>query len=163
MAIASSGTFEYVAVVPDGLRSGPRLMCRLRDDGTLEKGTVGTRLVGQSPTLEILHIGVTPDVRLSPFTGRARPKVQLSRIVLRAEGNAHASIASFSFCVDRELTNVLRPGDALFMSRTGCGGIGLSIVRGGTLVAAVGALSAVPHGQHVTVRISRKRDVEPLR
>jgi hypothetical protein len=73
--------------------------------------------------------------------------------VLRAEGNAHACIASFSFCVDQELTNILRPGDALFMSRTGCGGIGLSIVRSGTLVAAVGALSAVPHGQHVTVRI----------
>jgi hypothetical protein len=73
--------------------------------------------------------------------------------VLRAEGNAHASVASFSFCVDQELTNVLSPADRLFLSRTGCGGIGLSIVRSGALVAGVGAVSAVSLGQHVSVRI----------
>jgi hypothetical protein len=77
----------------------------------------------------------------------------LNRLVLRADVNAHATVASFSFCVDQELTNVLSPADTLFLSRTGCGGIGLSIVRGGTLVAAVGAVSAVPHGQQVSVRI----------
>jgi hypothetical protein len=153
MVIAASGTFDYVAVVPDRWRNGTNLMCRLRDDGTFENQTVENRLVGHAPTLEIRPIGLTPDARISPFTGTARPKVMLSRMVLRAKDKAHASVASFSFCVDQELTTVLSPADTLFLSRTGCGGIGLSILRSGTLVAAVGAVSAVPQGQHDSVRL----------
>jgi hypothetical protein len=39
------------------------------------------------------------------------------------------------------------------MSRTGCGRLGLSIVRGTQLIAAAGALTAVPLGEIVRVGI----------
>jgi hypothetical protein len=39
------------------------------------------------------------------------------------------------------------------MSRTPCGRLGLSIIRSGRLIAAAGALSAVPLGELVRVRI----------
>ena len=46
---------------------------------------------------------------------------------------------------------MLRPGDALHISRTRCAGVGLSVLRESQLVAAAGAVSAVPLGAEVTV------------
>lgn len=111
------------------------------------------RLVGHAPTLEIVDAGLTPDVRVSPFTGTARPKVLLSRIILRAEGGEHGSAASFSFCIDQALANVLRPGDKLFMTRTLTTGLGLSIIRSGQLVAAAGAVANMLNGEGLDVGI----------
>jgi hypothetical protein len=53
----------------------------------------------------------------------------------------------------RARPRVLSPRDMLFMARTGCGGLGVSIVRDGQLIAAVGAASAVPLGELLHVRI----------
>ena len=47
----------------------------------------------------------------------------------------------------------LSPRDMLFMARTHCGGLGISIIRDGQLIAAVGAASAVRLGELVHVRI----------
>src|SRR5258708_7954694 len=74
-------------------------------------------------------------------------------VTLRATSTHRASIAAFSFYVDRALTNAFRPGDMLYLTRTGCGGLGLSAVRAGRLVAAVGVVTAVPLGESVSVRI----------
>jgi hypothetical protein len=46
----------------------------------------------------------------------------------------------------------LWPRDRLCMTRTACGGLALSIIRDGQLVAAAGAVSAVPLGEFVHVR-----------
>jgi hypothetical protein len=47
----------------------------------------------------------------------------------------------------------LAPNDTFFVSRTSCGRLGLSIVRRGQLIAAAGALSTIPLGDLVRVRI----------
>lgn len=49
----------------------------------------------------------------------------------------------------RELTRAFSPGDILHVARTPCAGLGLSVLRNGCLVLAVGAISAVPLGNNV--------------
>lgn len=154
MAIPRAGTFDYVAVVPESGRDQALWDVQIRvpieltgDDHT------DARLVGRAPTLEISDAGMTPDVRVSAITGIVGPRVLRSRLTLRATTRQYATIAECSFHVDRVLTSRLLPSDQLFMARTGCGGLALSIVRGGQLVAAAGALSAVPLGENVRVSI----------
>jgi hypothetical protein len=155
MAIPRAGTFEYVGVVPDrqGQYSGE---WELRDESGAEASTGADRLchdrlVGLRPSLQITDLGMTPDVRASPFTGHSRPKVLLSRLTLRAATNERASVAAFSFCVDQALTRSWRVGDVLHVARTSGGGLGLSVVRGNRVIAAIGAVTAVPNGE-LTIR-----------
>jgi hypothetical protein len=56
-----------------------------------------------------------------------------------------------SFCIDRALTRMLRADDEVHVSRTATGGIGLSVLRAGELVGAVGAVTSVPLGEEVVV------------
>lgn len=155
--IPLSGTFEYAGEVPVGyVQTSGRW--QLRDQSEAGSSTGGDslmhdRLVGLQPTLKITGVGVTPDVRVSPYTGNVRPKVLLSRLTLRADQKDRATVAAFSFCVDQALTRSWRPGDVLHVARTSCGGLGLSVVRGGQLITAVGAVTAVPQGRVVNVRI----------
>lgn len=153
MVMPPSGTFQYAGVVPEG--SGTWRLTDKSGAASSEHGDslFDNRLVGLQPSLKIIDAGLTPDVRTSPFTGSVRPQVLLSRMTLRADGKDRASVAAFSFCVDQALTNAFRPGDVLYIASTACGGLGLSVVRGGRLVAAVGAVTAVPHGESVSVRI----------
>jgi hypothetical protein len=110
------------------------------------------RLVGLHPILEIVEAGLTPGAEWSPHTGNTRPKVLLSRLILRAGERARASAAEFSFCVDLALTKAFRIGDVVQLARTACGGVGLSVARGGELLAAVGAVTSV-HTGAVSVRV----------
>jgi len=134
---------------------------QLRDESGANSSTGGDslfhdRLVGLQPSLEITDVGLTPDGRVSPHTGNVRPKVLLSRLTLRADSRDRATIAAFSFCVDQALTRSWQGGDVLHLARTGCGGLGLSVVRGDRLITAIGAVTAVPHGGLVTVRIPQE-------
>lgn len=153
MSIPLCGTFDYVAVVPELSNQAPWAV-QLREpiDLTGDDRT-DDRLVGHSPTLEISDGGITPDVPKSVSSGPVRPLVLRSRLTLRATARKHARVASVAFHVDRALTMALLPGDVLFLTRTGSTGLGLSIVRRGQLIAAVGAGSAVPLGDHVRIRI----------
>ena len=90
--------------------------------------------------------------RLSPLTRHVGPRVLRSRLTLTAATSDYAAVASVSFHVDRALTMALCPRDMLCMARTACGGLAVSIIRGGQLVAAVGAVSAVPLSEFVHVR-----------
>ena len=74
-----------------------------------------------------------------------------SRVTLTASAREDATISSISFYVDRDLIRQLRPGDEVHISRTACDCLGLSIIRMGELVAAIGAVTAVDLG-----RISRR-------
>jgi len=149
MVIPVSATFKYAGVVPqDGVQSSGRW--ELRDESGTESSTAGdplirSRLLGLHPSLQITDAGVTPDVRASPYTGNARPKVLLSRLTLRAGAKDRGTVAAFSFCVDQALTRSWRVGDVLHVARNGCCGLGLSVVRGNRLITAVGAVTAVPH------------------
>jgi hypothetical protein len=154
MAIPLCGTFEYVVVVPQaGENRAPWRVQLCKPIEPTGDDVRDDRLVGHSPSLDISAAGMTPDMRTSPFTGTAGPRVLRSRMTLTATKRTHARVASVSFHVDQALTTALLPRDMLFLARTACGGLALSIVRDGQLVAAAGAASAVPLGELVRVRI----------
>lgn len=137
------GTFDYVTTVPekpaDSL-SGWEV--RLRDPVKQTGSDVSDRrLVGYSPCLRITDAGLTPN------PGPRRPSVMRSRLTLTAASPKYATISAIAFHVDRDLISLLQPGDDLHMIRTRCAGLGLSIVRCGKLLAAVGAVTAVPLGE----------------
>jgi hypothetical protein len=69
-----------------------------------------------------------------------------SRLTLTAAGPEDATDSAISFHVDRDLIALLQPGDDLHITRTRCAGLGLSIIRRRRLLAAVGAITAVPLG-----------------
>jgi hypothetical protein len=61
---------------------------------------------------------------------------------------------STHFHLDRSLVFALREDDIVYIARTAHGGLGVSLLREGRLVAAVGAASAVPLGEGVQVRVA---------
>jgi len=147
MAIVPGGTFDYIAVVPpDGAQqSAP---------WPVQPGDAVDYLVGPSPTLRIVDAGLAPGQSGSTVAGAALPRVMRSRIVLTASGRAHALAAEASFHIEQELAAALVPGDTLRMVRNHIGGLAVAMMRGHELMAAAGAITAVPLG-HVTVRIPR--------
>jgi hypothetical protein len=154
MAIPVRGTFRYVAVVPDNFpdNSAPWVAALREVVERTGNELLDARLVGYSPRVEISDAGITPDSLLRPGQ-RARPRVLRSQIRLAAAERKGATASAVSFHVDGSLISALRPRDELHMSRTSCGGLGLSIVRNGQLIAGVGALTAVPLGNDVRVSV----------
>ena len=112
MAIALEGTFDYVFDVDADLASGGRIKGRLRDP--LKRGE--RRLVGHAPVLEAVEY--------------QREAWQLyARITLTAADRGSATVSRVSFSIERGLVRVLQRNDVIYISRTACGGVGLSIVR----------------------------------
>jgi hypothetical protein len=149
MVMPPQGTFDYVAVVPATIGAGG-FDCRatMRDSGeTTDDDFSAMRLVGPSPIVRIADAGLTPDANAR------RPWVERSRISLAAASRRLAGVAEASFHVDKVLTARLRPGDELNLVRTASGGLGLSVVRGGELIVAVGAIPAVRLGRTVSARV----------
>jgi len=136
------GTFDYVTTVPEqpaGSLSEWEVRLRYpvkRTGSALSE----RRLVGYAPRLRITDAGLTPN------PGPQRPSVMRSRMTLTAAGPEDATDSAISFHVDRDLISLLQPGDDLHITRTSCAGLGLSIIRRGKLLAAVGAVTAVPLG-----------------
>jgi len=152
MVIPLCGTFDYKVVVPDNLgewRWEAHLRAPVVPSGDPLRDD---RLFGYSPIVEITPAGITPDPGNSSVRN-VRPRVLRSRITFTASEQAHARTASAGFYVDHSLTAAIRPHDVLFVSRTSCGGLGLSLHRDNQLVVAVGAVTAVPLGDSVRVRI----------
>jgi len=50
------------------------------------------------------------------------------------------------------LINSVQPGDAVHLALTGAGGLAISVIRGETLLAAAGAVTAVPLGNDLVAR-----------
>jgi hypothetical protein len=139
--ISLEGTFEYVAVVPDGSGTCFSCVAQLRSPpGSHALDTARERLVGPTPLLDVSDAGPTPN------PGPRNPATQRSRLKLTAAERRNASVAEASFVLDQGVISVLRPGDLLHMVRTACGGIGVSAIRSDQLIFAVGALSALPLG-----------------
>jgi hypothetical protein len=159
MAIPPCGTFDYVTIVPSlASRANPwpvrlRIPVPMVDEHREHRHIVEDRLVGYSPTLTFVDAGLTPEPPKPSITKRVRPKVLRSRVTLTASGKEHATVASFAFHIDAALEQMLRPLDQIFMVRTGSGAFGMSVVRNGQLVFAVGALSAFSLGATVAVSI----------
>jgi hypothetical protein len=153
MAIPLCGTFLYVATVSDNVSEAmPWVASMCAPFKRTWYKRRGASLVGFSPRVEINEAGLTPDTRLGAGQ-KVRPKVLRSSITLRAAEKTNATASAVSFHVDRSLTARLSSGDQLYIARTGCGGLGLSIIRNNQLIVAVGALTAVPLGNNVRVSV----------
>ena len=136
-------TFDYVATMPENYND-TSLQWTARPRYPIAGGgdkLGNSRLVGHAPRLQISDGGLTPD------PGPHRPSVMRSRVTLTASVREYATISSISFYVDRNLIRQLRPGDEVHISRTPCACLGLSIIRMGELVAAIGAVTAVDLGK----------------
>lgn len=143
MVMPDAGTFDYVAVVPEKPEdSSSPWPVQLREPvKCIGDPLHDDRLLGYSPSLQITDGGSAP----SP----AHPAIRRSRFTMTAPRQLNAGLSAASFYVDRELTRAFRPGDILHVARTPCAGLGLSLLRNGCLVLAVGAISAVPLGNNV--------------
>lgn len=84
-----------------------------------------------------------------PAVLRARFALMAGRWSLRARTVAH-------FHVDLSRVRALKPGDFLDLSRTGCSGVGISSVRDGQLVFAVGAVGSVRLGDGSFARVPQE-------
>ena len=146
MVISPQCTFEYVAEIPD--YEGVTFSCDAssRFLGNDAHGAP-CRLVGPTPRLYIEDAGPTPN------PGPRTPATQRSRLRLTASDTRNATVAETSFILDQGLISALRPRDLLHMVGTGCGGIGVSAIRSGQLIFAVGAITEVPLGSDFKARI----------
>jgi hypothetical protein len=136
------GTFSYVAVVPDdSQRLDHPWPLRGRSHGS-RGGEESTEPTPVQAALQIADAGPTPNAGW--HRGRWLPSVRRARISI--------SPGAFSFVVDIEFVLALRCGDMLHLTLTPCAGLGLSVMRGETLVAAAGAVTAVPLGSDLVVR-----------
>jgi hypothetical protein len=119
MVMPASGTFAYVATVPDRRGNGD-FECRAetREQSLrLAMGFAIFRLVGMTPVVRVTEAGLTPDA------GPERPLVMRSRIALGALSPHRATVAEVSFHVDRELTACMAAGDEVHLTRSPSGGL----------------------------------------
>jgi hypothetical protein len=84
--------------------------------------------------------------------GRWLPSVQRALISISSGDAEDGMTMHGSLHVDMEFVRSLRQGDVVYLARTPCAGTGISVIRGETLAAAAGAVTAVPHGRDLVVR-----------
>src|SRR5712691_9544157 len=136
MAMPLCGTFHYVAAVPDGFEVSPTPI-RARDesgptDSRYPDPLLGSRLVGFEPSIEIRG----------------------HRVVITASSRERAEVSAASFAMDPELIEVLHGGDVIRVVRDKTGDVGVAVLRGGRLWVAIGAVSALPLGDEVSVGLA---------
>jgi hypothetical protein len=160
--LSAAETFDYVATVPATGSGEWRVRSRdlSYDTGEHAKGSC---LIGLSPHLHVEPVGLLQGGGpLSPLCDLIRPAVLASRIVLTAHDRTDATAAAAWLHLDQGLVDALRPGDEVNLTRTPRGGLGLSVVRGGDLFVAVGAVTGVPLGSDLKVIVRRDRLVREI-
>jgi hypothetical protein len=153
MAMPLSATFDYATEVPDHEANAQPWRMRL-ETPVKRRGNplADARLVGHSPTLTITDAGRANDDL--PSQAPRILDVARSRLTLVASSRTDASVAQASFFVATALVAALRPGDSLHMARNGAAGLSISVIRGGQCVLAAGAVSDVPLGAKIRVRLA---------
>ena len=126
--------FSYVGTIPAPVTA----------PWTVHGTHAGAHLLGPTPTLQITDAGIIRGGGpLSPFCRIIKPTVQAAAFTLTASEGDIVSAKAVSFLVDHALAEALQSGDTLHIARSSRGGLAVSIIRSGRLVAAVGAVSAV--------------------
>ena len=128
--IHPSGTFEYEAEFSSDCFRGSETVLP-----GFAKNTEIDRLVGHNPMIRFWN----------------------DRLVLVASEKSHSRLRNTSFAIGNAVPLTAHPGDRLHLVRTGSGGIGLSLLREGRLVLAIGAVTAVPLGANINVTIGPRR------
>src|SRR5581483_6921845 len=101
--ILATGTFEYVATIPE--HAGTDFQCSARLlYGSDSHQPPHTRLVGLSPQIEFTDAGPTPNPDL------LHPATERSCVRLVAVDREFASVAETRFMLDRGLVSKLRAG-----------------------------------------------------
>ena len=102
----------------------------------------------------VLHGHEYQNTNIDRFVGH-NPTIRFwrDRLVLVAGEQLHSRLRNFSFAIGDAVPLAARPGDQLYVVRTGGGGIGLSLLRENRLVLAIGAVRAVPLGMNVNIII----------
>jgi hypothetical protein len=121
--IPQVGTFEYAAEFTKGGFSHSDIVL----EGTDQRGTNEMRLVGLKPRIRFWN----------------------DRLVVIASEKNKSSVRNVSFPIGDAVRQTAQPGDQLYLVRTGCGGIGLSLIREEKLVLATGAIGRVPLGEDI--------------
>jgi len=131
--IHSSGIFEYEAeFTKDGFGDSDIVVY-----GSDLSGRKVKRLAGHKPMIRFWR----------------------DRVVLVASDKPNSTVRNVSFAIGDAVPLSARPGDRLYLVRTGAGGIGLSLLRQERLVLATGAVTAVPLGRDFhTIRRPGNKD-----
>lgn len=134
MTMPPCGTFQYSGVIPTDWPH-PQEVWKLQDQSGAKPGKTANpmlhnRLVGLEPILEISD----------------------GRLLLTASDLHRAEVRSAALEFDPALAAVLRGGDILSLCRTDTANFGLSLVRAGRLLFAVGAVTQVPTGEVFAIR-----------
>jgi hypothetical protein len=125
MSIHHSGTFEYAAEFSSAGFGASDIFL----DGTDLSGENEQRLVGLNPRIRFWN----------------------DRLVIIASGPHKSSVRNVSFPIGDAVKLAARAGDRLYLVRTACGGMGLSLLRDEKLILATGATSRVPLGRDIQV------------
>lgn len=154
MAIPLCGTFHYAGIVPDAKVVWGSGRWTVEDQSGAARIEGGTRSEGwkfwtPSSTRDDSHDSLR-DNRLIGL----RPTLRISEchLILETASRDRAQIASASLELDRSSIEAWQSGDILTLVRTGTADIGISLMRRGQLIMAVGAVSATPIGKDVVVQ-----------
>ena len=142
MVMPKAGTFDYIVTVPEHINE-EGFTCQARNRLPIVRtgdATADCRLVGMKPLFRVRDVEVNreKDPRL--------PGVTRSAIVLSASSNDNAQVAAAVCQVNKALVACLRHRDKIYLSRTHCGGLGISVLREGELLVAIGAVTRLPLG-----------------
>jgi len=148
MVMPLCGTFHYAGIVPDSQASTDSSQWTLEDQSGAETASriesgawwkfwkrAPTRRDGFERLRENRLVGLRP---VGQITG--------SRVILQAPDHERAEIRSAAVELDRTLIEGLRAGDRIELVRTATADIGVSVLRAGELLWAVGAVTTVPVG-----------------
>jgi len=165
MVMPLCGTFHYA-----GLASGTKI----------EQQTGGWKLTDQSGARRLeeaispfswkfLRRDVTRDDDRDPLRDNRlvglEPILRISgrRLIIEARSRQQSQLRSASLDLAEALIDTMRGGDLLTLVRTGTADIGLSLLRRGELVFALGAVTVVPLGDNVRVRGGPALDLSEVR
>ena len=123
--IAREGTFEYQAEFTS--KSFNNFDIDLH--GASQRHEDTKRLVGHDPRIRLWN----------------------ERLVLVAATEHNASARNMTAPIGDAVNLAAQPGDRLYVIRTGAGAIGLSLLRGESLVLAIGSVTAVPLGKDMKI------------
>jgi len=136
MAIPQSGTFEYEADFPEEIFNASDIVLHGKD----RSGGNVSRLVGHNPMIRFWD----------------------NRLILVANDSdrQNSSVRVFTTHFGDAVGFVAQPGDRLYIARTSCGGIGMSLLHKGKLTLAIGAINSVPLGDHLLAESSARGEME---